>query len=126
MGENRLKKMIIGEKMPDKNDPKYQRQYEKDVEAGRRFARILKLDVLTGYIQIFAEKHRRLFLAIVFSIILFCLGLNIYRFSHAYSARRESQGAVRSQENILRGKQLLENSHTMIPIQKEDGTDKEN
>ena len=69
MGENRLKKMIIGEKMPDKNDPKYQRQYEKDVEAGRRFARILKLDVLTGYIQIFAEKHRRLFLAIVFSIV---------------------------------------------------------
>ena len=126
MGENRLKKMIIGEKMPDKNDPKYQRQYEKDVEAGRRFARILKLDVLTGYIQIFAEKHRRLFLAIVFSIILFCLGLNIYRFSHAYSARRESQGAVRSQEETLRGKRLLENSHTMIPIPQEDGTDKEN
>ena len=126
MGENRLKKMIIGEKMPDKNDPKYQKQYEEDVEAGRRFARILKLDVLTGYIQIFAEKHRRLFLAIVFSIILFCLGLNIYRFSHAYSARRESQGAVRSQENILRGKRLLENSHTMIPIPQEDGTDKEN
>ena len=125
MGENRLKKMIIGEKMPDKNDPKYQRQYEKDVEAGRRFARILKLDVLTGYIQIFAEKHRRLFLAIVFSIILFCLGLNIYRFSRAYGVRRESQGVVRSQEEILRGK-LLENSHTMIPIQQEDGTDKEN
>ena len=125
MGNNRLKKMIIGEKMPDREDPKYQKRYEEDVEAGRRFARILKLDVLAGHIQLFAEKHRRLFLAIVFGIILFCFGLNVYRFSRAYGVRRESQGAVRSQEEILRGK-LLENSHTMIPIQQEDGTDKEN
>ena len=125
MGDNRLKKMIIGEKMPDREDPKYQKRYEEDVEAGRRFARILKLDVLAGHIQLFAEKHRRLFLAIVFGIILFCFGLNVYRFSRAYVVRRESQGVVRSQEEILRGK-LLENSHTMIPIQQEDGTDKEN
>jgi hypothetical protein len=125
MGDNRLKKMIIGEKMPDREDPKYQKRYEEDVEAGRRFARILKLDVLAGHIQLFAEKHRRLFLAIVFGIILFCFGLNVYRFSRAYGVRRESQGVVRSQEEILRGK-LLENSHTMIPIQQEDGTDKEN
>ena len=125
MGDNRLKKMIIGEKMPDRDDPKYQKRYEEDVEAGRRFARILKLDVLAGHIQLFAEKHRRLFLAIVFGIILFCFGLNVYRFSRAYGVRRESQGVVRSQEEILRGK-LLENSHTMIPIQQEDGTDKEN
>ena len=125
MGDNRLKKMIIGEKMPDRDDPKYQKRYEEDVEAGRRFARILKLDVLAGHIQLFAEKHRRLFLAIVFGIILFCFGLNVYRFSRAYGVRRESQGAVRSQEETLRGK-LLENSHTMIPIQQEDGTDKEN
>ena len=124
MGDNRLKKMIIGEKMPDREDPKYQKRYEEDVEAGRRFARILKLDVLAGHIQLFAEKHRRLFLAIVFGIILFCFGLNVYRFSRAYGVRRESQGVVRSQEEILRGK-LLENSHTMIPIQQEDGTDKE-
>ena len=125
MGDNRLKKMIVGEKMPDRDDPKYQKRYEEDVEAGRRFARILKLDVLAGHIQLFAEKHRRLFLAIVFGIILFCFGLNVYRFSRAYGVRRESQGVVRSQEEILRGK-LLENSHTMIPIQQEDGTDKEN
>ena len=125
MGANRLKKMIIGEKMPDREDPKYQKRYEEDVEAGRRFARILKLDVLAGHIQLFAEKHRRLFLAIVFGIILFCFGLNVYRFSRAYGVRRESQGVVRSQEEILRGK-LLENSHTMIPIQQEHRTDTEN
>ena len=125
MGDNRLKKMIVGEKMPDRDDPKYQKQYEEDIEAGRWFARITKLDVLAGHIQIFAEKHRRLFLAIVLGIILACFGLNVYRFSRAYGARREPRGTVRSQEEILREK-LLENSHTMIPIPHEDGTDKEN
>ena len=125
MGDNRFKKMVIGEKLPDKDDPKYQKKYEEDVEAGRWFARVTKLDVLAARIQRFAEKHRRLFLAIVLGIILACFGLNVYRFSRAYGARREPKGTVRSQENILRGKQLLENSHTMIPIPQEDGTDKE-
>ena len=32
------KKMILGEKMPDKDDPKYQDRYEKEVDAGRKFA----------------------------------------------------------------------------------------
>ena len=38
-----LKKIIIGEPMPDKNDPKYKERYEREVEAGRKFAeKILK------------------------------------------------------------------------------------
>ena len=124
MGDNRFKKMVIGEKLPDKDDPKYRKRYEDDVEAGRRFARATKLDVLAARIQRFAEKHRHFFLATVFGIILFCFVLNIYRFSRAYKARQESPGAVTTQEEVLR-ERLLENSHTMIPIPQEDGTDKE-
>ena len=124
MGNDRFKKMVFGEKLPDKDDPKYQKKYEEDVEAGRRFARITKLDVLAARIQRFAERNRRFFLATVFSIILFCFVLNVYRFSRAYKARQESTGAVTKQEEILR-ERLLENSHTMIPIPQEDGTDKE-
>ena len=30
------KKLIFGEKMPDKDDPKYEKRYKKEVEAGRR------------------------------------------------------------------------------------------
>ena len=30
--------MIMGEPMPDKNDPKYKDRYEREVEAGRQFA----------------------------------------------------------------------------------------
>ena len=33
------KRFIIGEKMPDKADPQYKERYEKEVDAGKRFAR---------------------------------------------------------------------------------------
>ena len=32
------KKMFTGEPMPDKNDPRYKERYEREVEAGRKFA----------------------------------------------------------------------------------------
>ena len=35
--------MIIGEKMPDKDDPKYKKRYESEVEAGRKTAKVRKL-----------------------------------------------------------------------------------
>lgn len=38
------KKLILGEKMPDKNDPKYAERYEKEVSAGRKWAKFLKID----------------------------------------------------------------------------------
>ena len=38
------KKMIIGEKMPDKDDPKYKKRYESEVEAGRKTAKVLKIE----------------------------------------------------------------------------------
>ena len=73
------KKLFVGEKMPDKNDPKYKQRYESEVNAGRKFARMMKLDVLAGVVQNFANNHRKLFLVIVFGLIILCLCLNIYR-----------------------------------------------
>ena len=32
--------MLFGEKMPDRNDPKYKERYERDIDAGRRFAKV--------------------------------------------------------------------------------------
>ena len=61
------KNIILGEKMPDKDDPKYREKYEKDVEAGRKFARATRIDRLAGHVQRFAEKHRGVFLGIVMS-----------------------------------------------------------
>ena len=47
-----FKKIIIGEPMPDKNDPKYKERYEREVEAGRKFAEKIKLPWLFGKIQL--------------------------------------------------------------------------
>ena len=56
--------MVFGEKMPDKDDPKYKERYKKEVAAGRKAARLLKLDKAAGGVQRFACKHPRWFLAI--------------------------------------------------------------
>lgn len=45
------KKLFVGEKMPDKDNPKYKQRYENEVNAGRKFARMMKLDVLAGTVQ---------------------------------------------------------------------------
>ena len=42
------KKLISGEKMPDKDDPKYEKRYKKEVEAGRKAARFLRIDKSLG------------------------------------------------------------------------------
>ena len=34
--------MLVGEDMPDKNDPKYKKRYEKEVAAGRKFGAVLR------------------------------------------------------------------------------------
>ena len=88
MNEN-LRKMIVGEKMPDKNDPRYREKYEKDVEAGRKFARKTGLDRLVGYVQRFADRHSGLFLGIVLAIVIGCFVVNAYHFTKAWRLRKE-------------------------------------
>ena len=88
MNEN-LRKMIVGEKMPDKNDPRYREKYEKDVEAGRKFARRTGLDRLVGHVQRFADRHSGLFLGIVLAIVIGCFVVNAYHFTKAWRLRKE-------------------------------------
>ncbi len=67
-----FKKFILGEKMPDKDDPKYKDRYEKEVNAGMKFAKAAKIDKIAISVQSFANAHRKLFLAIVFGVVLSC------------------------------------------------------
>ncbi len=120
----KLKNMILGEKMPDKDDPKYRDKYEKDVEAGKAFARATRLDRLAGHVQRFAESHRGLFLGIVMAVVLGCLAVNIYHFTRAVSIRQNQKASTRDAAALVR--EGISNAHMMIPIQeKEDGTVKE-
>lgn len=114
------KKLIMGEKMPDKNDPKYAERYEKEVKAGRKVARWLKIDKAAGYMQCFACKHPKYFLALVFGIVICCFSLNIYRMVQAWNRPRTEQTVPvsRRQEELLK---LKRNPQTI----KENGNDTE-
>ena len=102
------KKLIMGEKMPDKNDPKYKERYEKEVSTGRKAAKILKIDKAAGCIQRFACKNPKWFLAIVFGIVLGCLSLNIFRIVQVCNKPKteEVTTAAQKQEKLLNQKRL--------------------
>jgi hypothetical protein len=121
MNEN-LRKMILGEKMPSKDDPKYRETYERDVEAGRKFAKRTRLDRLVGHVQKFADRHSGLFLGIVLAIVVGCFVINAYHFTKAYQLRKAQTESSRTPEESIR--EALDNAHTMIPIKEseEDGT----
>lgn len=96
--------MIVGEKMPDKDDPKYRARYEREVEAGRRFARATKIDCLAAKVQEAATRHRTLFLTLVFGLVALSLALNIVQ---VVRISREQQDeprvtAVEHQEHLLK------------------------
>lgn len=72
-----FKKLLLGEPMPDKNDPKYKERYEREVEAGRKFADKSGISWLAMQIQRLANSHRKGFLVVVFGIVILCFGYNV-------------------------------------------------
>ena len=113
--------MLVGEKMPDKDDPKYRQRYEEEVKAGRKFARTLKLDVLAVKVQQFANNHKRLFLALVFGFILLSFGFNLSRLVVVYLHLQSTQSATERQEQLMRQRRkkvnnAINNAHTILPV----------
>ena len=100
------KKLIFGEKMPDKNDPKYRKQYEKEVDAGRKTARLLGIDKAAASVQRFAIRFPRVFLVLVFGIVIFCIGHNIYRIATVANMPKERITATERQEGLLKERHI--------------------
>lgn len=98
------KKFIMGEKMPDKDDPQYKDKYEKDVDAGRRFAKLSKLDKVAARVQHFANNHTKAFLTIVFGFIFISFAMNIYRMGCVWSKNENAKSAVEQQDEMLRNR----------------------
>lgn len=95
------KKMFFGEGMPDKDDPKYKERREKEVEAGKKAARILRVDKMAAGIQKWALKYPRLFLCTVFGIVTMCLGYNITCMVKTYKQQPAKETAVQRQDAAL-------------------------
>ena len=96
------KRLVMGEKMHDKNDPKYRDRYEKEVSAGRKVARLLRIDKAAAATQRFADRWPRLFLGLVFCIVIFCFMLNVYRLSQVATKANDYQTAVEKQESMYK------------------------
>ena len=76
-----FRRMLFGEKMPDKNDPKYKDRYEREVSAGRKFAQATR---------------------IVFGFAIGGFTWNIYRITMAYRNSRPTRTATEMQDSVLR------------------------
>lgn len=108
-----IRRMLFGEKMPDKDDPKYAKRYEKEVATGRKAARILKIDKAAGCVQRFACSHPKWFLGIVFGIVLGCLTLNVYRVVSAccmQERQEQHMTATEHQEQVLKHKNMRDDN----------------
>ena len=97
-----FRRMLFGEKMPDKNDPKYKDRYEREVSAGRKFAQATRIDKAAAKVQGFANAHRILFLVIVFGFAIGGFTWNIYRITMAYRNSRPTRTATEMQDSVLR------------------------
>ena len=89
-----FRRMLLGEKMPDRNDPKYKERYEREVNAGRRFAKATRIDKAAAKVQGFANVHRTLFLVIVFAFVAAGLAWNIYRLTVVKRTATEMQDSI--------------------------------
>lgn len=102
-----IKKMFVGEKMPDKNDPKYRERYEREVKYGRRFADKTGISWMARKLQQIADSHRCGFLVVVFGIVLLCFFFNFYRMVSSYKAGAGRKGvAVERVDSALQKKNV--------------------
>lgn len=97
----KLRRMVFGEKMPDKDDPKYRARYEKDVEAGRKFCRATRLDRCAAGVQNFATRHSKVFFALIIAVIALCFLFSLHRMCGAWERRRETVTATEAQRSQL-------------------------
>lgn len=93
--------MLFGEKMPDKNDPQYKERYERDVAAGRKFAKVTRIDKAAASVQGFANAHRTLFLVLVFTFVIGVFAWNAYRLVAVYRHSPSHRTATEMQDSVL-------------------------
>lgn len=97
-----FRRMLFGEKMPDKDDPQYKERYERDVDAGRKFAKATRIDRAAAKVQGFANVHRTLFLVLVFGFVIGAFAWNIYRLTVVYRHQPAGRTATEMQDSVLR------------------------
>lgn len=106
------KKFFVGEKVPDKDDPKYKERYERDKAAGEKFARVSGLAWCAERIQRWATENRHAFLIIVFGFVIMLFILNVFRLCSAYHSQNTRKvTAVERVDSVMKDRGVK--SHTI-------------
>ena len=99
------KKFIVGEKMPDINDPKYKKRAEREMAAGEWFARKTGLVKLAAKVQRSANRNPKRFLAVSFGIVIlgffYTVGSMIVAYNHGRQ-RTHSSTAVEQVDSAMK------------------------
>lgn len=102
MNTEGFRRLLFGDKEPDINDPKVRARYEREVAAGRRFARFAHLDKAAAKVQQFALDHTKAFLIIVFGFIGLSFSMNIVKMAVVYNNQREYKSAMAMQDSVMK------------------------
>lgn len=118
---NSWKKFILGEKMPDRNDPKYQARHESAMSAGRKFADTVGISKMAGKLQALGEAHKSICVLTVLGIVALLFFIRVYQLVSAYSEYNEScrQTTIEKIDKALKNNQI--NHETVLEIVQEKG-----
>lgn len=120
MSTKGFRRMLLGEKMPDKDAPENKERYEREVDAGRRFAKATRIDRAAAKVQGFANIHRTLFLVIVFSFVVISFAWNIYRITVVYNRQPSQRTAAEMQDSLLKQRHEKLSSPIVKPKNKKE------
>lgn len=96
-----IKKILFGEKTPDRDDPNYQKLREKSEAAGIKTSKFLGLDKATAAVQRFAERHTTLFFGFLLALSIIIASAQIRRIQYAWHHRNSHSTAVERQRHEL-------------------------
>lgn len=88
------KKLIFGQPVPDRDDPKYKEKYEQQVDAGRRFADASGISWFARRSQQWGQSHKVLFLLFVFAFVISSFFFNVYRMVSMYQKGSSSRAVA--------------------------------
>lgn len=82
----KIRDLVLGEPMPDKNDTRYRERYEREKAAGERFASKIGIGKLAATLQLYGQSNKKMFLAIVFGLVITLFMYNMARLYRSYNA----------------------------------------
>ncbi len=104
----KIKKILFGEKVPDRDDPNYKKLREESEAAGRKVTQMTGMGKFVAKVQRFAENHQKVFFAIIFAYVFFASIIAIQRVNNLWHNRPQQSSAVERQERELGFKHLAQ------------------